>query len=35
MHFDMEAYIALGFLGITLAVTVGLFVFLLSRRSSK
>ncbi len=35
MHVDMEAYIALGFLGGVIAVTAVLFGYLLSKRTRK
>jgi len=35
MNVDMEAYIALGFMGSILAVTVGVFIFLLTRKMRK
>jgi hypothetical protein len=35
MHLDMEAYIALGFLVGILAVTAGVFGFILTRKSGR
>lgn len=32
MHLDFQAYIAIGFLAVTIVVTIGLFWFLLSRK---
>jgi hypothetical protein len=32
MHLDYQAYIAIGFLVVTVGVTIGLFWFLLSRK---
>lgn len=32
MHLDLDAYIALGFLAATVVITIGLFIWLLTRR---
>lgn len=34
MHLDLDAYIALGFLAATVAITIGLFAFVLTRRKN-
>jgi len=34
MHLDQDAYIALGFLGSIVAITLGLFAFVLTRKKN-